>query len=110
MHVPNGDRKRVEEVFKVSGGPPTYTFVYPKQFNALLNEVNLFNKTASEKGAATLFAGGPVELKSDAAATSGGGSAFDGRTMSRSVELNRPGWVDTCLMSAWRVITSSRST
>jgi hypothetical protein len=43
------------------------------QFNALLNEVNSFNKTASEKGAATLFAGAPVELKADIAGTAGGG-------------------------------------
>ena len=47
------------------------------QFNALLNEVNLFNKTASEKGATTLFAGGPVELKGDAVGTSGGGKDED---------------------------------
>ncbi|MBV8205637.1 MAG: hypothetical protein JO041_02505 [Acidobacteria bacterium] len=47
------------------------------QFNALLNEVNTFNKAASEKGAATLFAGGPVELKSDAGATTGGGGQDD---------------------------------
>ncbi|HZU22304.1 MAG TPA: hypothetical protein VE998_05685, partial [Terriglobales bacterium] len=47
------------------------------QFNALLNEVSLFNKTASEKGATTLFAGGPVELKSDGVGTSGGGKEDD---------------------------------
>jgi hypothetical protein len=29
-------KKRVEEVYKVSGGPPTYTFVYPREFNALV--------------------------------------------------------------------------
>ena len=43
------------------------------QFNALLSEVNSFNKTASEKGAATLFAGAPVELKADVGGTAGGG-------------------------------------
>jgi hypothetical protein len=43
------------------------------QFNALISEVNTFNKTASEKGASTLFAGGPVELKTAGAASAGGG-------------------------------------
>jgi len=34
--VAEGQKKRVEEVFKVSGGPPTYTFVYPREFNSLV--------------------------------------------------------------------------
>lgn len=47
------------------------------QFNALISEVNNYNKTASEKGANTIFAGGPVNLTGEGAATSGGGSPDD---------------------------------
>jgi photosystem II stability/assembly factor-like uncharacterized protein len=45
------------------------------QFNALLQEVTNFNKTATEKGASTLYAGAPIELKADA--SSPGGSDDD---------------------------------
>jgi len=46
------------------------------QFNTFLNsEVTAFNKKAAEHGSSTLFAGGPVEIKSGAgAATSGAGN------------------------------------
>ncbi len=46
------------------------------QFNTFLNtEVAAFNKKAAEHGSSTLFAGGPVEIKSGAgAATSGAGN------------------------------------
>jgi photosystem II stability/assembly factor-like uncharacterized protein len=45
------------------------------KFNSFLNtEVASFNKNAAEHGSSTLFAGGPVEIKTGAgAATSGGG-------------------------------------
>ena len=45
------------------------------QFNALLQEVSNFNKTATEKGATTLFAGAPIEVKAEAA--DAGGSPED---------------------------------
>jgi hypothetical protein len=45
---------------------------YLAEFNELVRtDVASFNKLALEKGANTLFAGGPVELKGTAAATSG---------------------------------------
>jgi hypothetical protein len=45
---------------------------YLAEFNELLRtDVAAFNKMALEKGANTLFAGGPIELKAAAAASSG---------------------------------------
>ena len=46
--------------------------VFLAEFNELLRtDVAAFNKLALEKGANTLFAGGPIELKGGAGASSG---------------------------------------
>ena len=42
------------------------------QFNVLLQEVSNFNKTATEKGATTLFAGSPIEVKAEGTDVGGG--------------------------------------
>ncbi|HLY98570.1 MAG TPA: hypothetical protein VKT33_05840 [Candidatus Angelobacter sp.] len=45
------------------------------QINGFLNnDVVAFNKKASEKGASTLFAGGPIQIKAEGAASSGSGN------------------------------------
>jgi DNA-binding protein YbaB len=45
------------------------------EFNAFLNtDVAAFNKTASQHGSSTLFAGTPVQIKSEGAASSGAGN------------------------------------
>ena len=46
---------------------------YLAEFNELLRtDVAAFNKLALEKGANTLFAGNPIELKTTSTATAGG--------------------------------------
>jgi hypothetical protein len=49
-----------------------------QQFNAFLNtEVAAFNKKAAEHGSSTLFAGGPVEIKSGAGSAGAGSGNQD---------------------------------
>ncbi|HEY6969581.1 MAG TPA: hypothetical protein VJA94_10280 [Candidatus Angelobacter sp.] len=49
-----------------------------QEFNTLLNtDVAAFNKTAIEHGSSTLFAGGPVQIKSEGGASSGAGDNED---------------------------------
>jgi hypothetical protein len=48
---------------------------YLEEFNAVLKtDVPGFNKVASEKGAGTLFAGNPIEIKAGSSDASGAGS------------------------------------
>jgi hypothetical protein len=45
---------------------------YLEEFNAMLKtDIPGFNKVASEKGATTLFAGNPIEIKSGSGEASG---------------------------------------
>ena len=49
-----------------------------QEFNTLLNtDVAAFNKTAIEHGSSTLFAGGPVQIKSEGGVSSGAGDNED---------------------------------
>lgn len=49
-----------------------------QEFNSFLNtDVAAFNKTASEHGSSTLFAGNPVQIKSEGGASSGAGNDED---------------------------------
>ena len=52
-----------------------------QEFNTFINtEVAAFNKTANEHGSSTLFAGGPIQIKSEGSpstASSGGGDDDD---------------------------------
>jgi hypothetical protein len=46
-----------------------------QEFNSFLNtDVAAFNKTASEHGSSTLFAGTPVQIKSEGGSSSGAGN------------------------------------